>query len=261
MTSEERSNLNELRNAERKQQRADASKALESKNVNLQEIARQGGSLGRRIEREVRRFEQTGRVSSWLAGETLKAEVSQNAAQKSGFQPQSQPSQNTNVPLPPISLLPSNYYPAVPFDLKPDIRSTATAGTSACIGLALYIKSVGTPPVAEVWIGAGTVGGDLPSGFNSLEGKSIASSGFGSVWAEVNVNNSGEITSKTIESGGYSSDPTRYLLGYYEYVDGSPRVTNYGCGTIDVSVCRNWYASEEPFYTVFLTRCGCAAQQ
>jgi hypothetical protein len=263
MTSEERSNLNELRNAERKQQRADASKALESKNVNLQEIARQGGSLGRRIEREVRRFEQTGRVSSWLAGETLKAEASQNAAQKSGFQPQSQPPQNTNVPLPPISLLPSNYYPAVPFDLKPDIRSTATAGAGVptCIGLALYTKTVGTPPVNEVWIGAGTVGGQQPTGFTFSDGVRVATSGSGEVYVELTINNTtGELVSVEIDEAATTpsntSEKFRYSLGYYEYVGDPavPTVTNYSCGSVDYALCRNWFTSTQPFYNVTFYR-------
>ena len=262
MTSEERSALNAIRNAERKEQMAGASKALESKNINLQEIARQGGSLGRRIEREVRRFEQTGRVSSWLAGETLKAETAQNAAQQSGFSPaQSQPSSNTNVPLTPIPLSPNNTFYLPPLNLKPEITPPPSSG-GTCVGLALYTKTtVGTPPVTVVWIGAGTVAGDLPSGFDPVEGKSIASSGSGDVWAEININNSGEITSRSVQKGTYISDPKRYLLGNFVYNGSSPEVTNYGCGSVDASVCRNWYASEEPFYSMLLTRCGCAGQQ
>jgi hypothetical protein len=85
LSSRELEQEQKARSSERKQQREAATTALQSGNVNLQEIARQGGSLGRRIEREVRRFEATGRVSSWLAGETLKAETVQNAAQQSAF--------------------------------------------------------------------------------------------------------------------------------------------------------------------------------
>jgi len=85
LSSKELEQEQKARSSERKQQREAATTALQSGNVNLQEIARQGGSLGRKIEREVRRFEATGRVSSWLAGETLKAEAAQNAAQQSAF--------------------------------------------------------------------------------------------------------------------------------------------------------------------------------
>jgi hypothetical protein len=136
-------------------------------------------------------------------------------------------------------------------------------GGGGCIGLALYTKTVGTPPntSTEVWIGAGTVAGDLPSGFDPADGKIIASSGSGDVWAEININDSGEITSRSVQKGVYISDPKRYLLGNFVYNGSSPKVTNYGCGSVDASVCRNWYASEEPFYSMLLTRCGCAGQQ
>jgi hypothetical protein len=85
MSSKDREKAVAERNAERKQERESATQSIQSGNVNLQEIVRQGGSLGRKIEREIRQFEQTGKVSSWLAGETLKAEAAQNAAQQSAF--------------------------------------------------------------------------------------------------------------------------------------------------------------------------------
>jgi hypothetical protein len=246
---------------ERKQQRAEASKALESKNVNLQEVARQAGSLGRRIEREVRRFEATGRVSNWLAGETSKAEAAQAAAQQSGFNPpRSQPLSNTNVPLAPIPLSPSNYVPPRPLDLKPDITPPTPItgqGQGTCIGLNLYIKTVNDS--VQVWIGAGTVAGDLPSDFDPAEGKSIAGSGSGNVWAEVNINGTtGNITSVAVEGGGTTPDDTdtsfHYALGYYEYVNGAPTVTNYGCGSVSTAICRNWFRTTSPFYTVTFLR-------
>jgi hypothetical protein len=262
MTSEERSVLNATRNAEQKQQRADASKALESKSVNLQEVAKQGGSLGRRIEREVRRFEATGRVSNWLAGQTAKAEASQNAAQQSGFSPpRSQPPSNTNVPLTSIPLSPSDYFSPRPFNLKPDITPptpiTGTGQRGTCIGLNLYIKPVGE--LVEVWIGAGTVAGDLPSDFDPAEGKSMAGSGSGNVWAEVNINGTtGDIVSVAVEGGGTTPNDTDtsfyYTLGNYSYTDGVPTITNYGCGSLDVTVCRNWFASEAPIYGVTINR-------
>ena len=86
-SSKERAAAENARNAERKQEREAAVDALKtgSANAKLSEIAKQGGTVGRRLEREIRRFEQTGRVSGWLAGETLKAESAQNAAQQSAF--------------------------------------------------------------------------------------------------------------------------------------------------------------------------------
>jgi len=267
MTSEERSVLNATRNLERKQQRAEASKALESKNVNLQEVARQGGSLGRKIEREVRRFEATGRVSNWLAGETAKAEAAQNAAQQSGFSPpRSQPPSNTNVPLAPIPLLPSDYFSPRPLDLKPDI-TPPTPEQRTCIGLNLYTKSVivspNTPPVTQVWIGAGVVGGVLPTGFTYSEGKFVASGGSGEVYVELTIDQTtGELESVQIDEAASTPSNTstkfRYSLGYYEYLNGTPEVTNYSCGSVDYTICRNWFTSTLPFYQVTFYRAGTA---
>lgn len=263
MTSEERSILNATRNLERKEQRAEASKALESKNVNLQEIARQGGSLGRRIDREVRRFEATGRVSNWLAGQTAKAEAARDSAQQSGFDPpRSQPFSNINTPSTPIPLSPSNYFPPAPLDLKPDITPPpSTGGEGTCIGLNLYTKVVGGS--TQVWIGAGTVGGELLSefdpNFDPAEGKSIASGGSGEVWAEVNVSQTtGEIVSIAVTGGGTtppdSDTAYYYTLGYYLYTNGVPNITNYGCGSLYVTVCRNWFAAASPYYGVTINR-------
>jgi hypothetical protein len=108
------------------------------------------------------------------------------------------------------------------------------------------------------------VAGQLPSGFDPSEGKSIASGGSGNAWAEVNINEeTGEIVSVDVDGGSSTPDNTDtsfyYTLGYYEYDGNSATVTNYGCGSIDVTVCRNWFAAEAPFYGVTMTRCGCGS--
>lgn len=244
MSSKERAAANDLRNLERKQEREAASTALVSGNVNLQEIVRQGGSLGRRLEREIRRFEQTGRVSSWLAGETLKTEAAQNAAQQSAFKQavldvvKSSPSDAFDISptLPSLNLI----------TRKPEIPEEAAAAAT-CIGLALYVKN------GNVWIGAGTVNGELPSGFDPIDGKSIANGGSGYVWVEIEIDpDNGVIEDTNFESGGNipaNTDTTFiYTLGYYEYNGDSPSVTNYGCGGITAVICRNWFATKSPFY-------------
>lgn len=83
----ERAEAINLRNAERMQDREEAFDILKSGNINssLRDIAEQGGTLGRKIEREIKKFEQTGKVSSWLAGEAIKEESKQNAAQQAAF--------------------------------------------------------------------------------------------------------------------------------------------------------------------------------
>jgi hypothetical protein len=111
----------------------------------------------------------------------------------------------------------------------------------------------------QVWISAGTVGGEIPSGFDPLGGKNIANGGSGSVWAEININQEdGSIVSTNVTGGGTTPENTNtsfyYTLGYYEYNDGTPAVANYGCGSIDAVICRNWFAAEAPFYGVNMTR-------
>jgi hypothetical protein len=137
-------------------------------------------------------------------------------------------------------------------------------GGDSCVGLALYTKTVGTPPntTTQVWIGAGTIAGDLPSGFDPAEGKIIASGGSGDVWAEININETtGEVVSFVVTGGGSTPNNTNtsfyYTLGYYEYDGDSASVTNYGCGSLNVAICRNWFAAEAPFYGATMTRCGC----
>ena len=84
---QERADQNRARNAERKQTRTAAEGILESGSVSakFRDIVGQGGSTGRKLARELAKAERTGRVSSWLAGETVKAQAAQNAAQQSQF--------------------------------------------------------------------------------------------------------------------------------------------------------------------------------
>jgi hypothetical protein len=146
--------------------------------------------------------------------------------------------------------------------LPADTDYYEAGGGGSCIGLALYKKTVENT-TTQVWIGAGTVAGGLPSGFDPSEGKSIASGGSGNVWAEVNIDQyTGEIISVAVTGGASTPNNTEtsfyYTIGYYEYDGNSATVTNYGCGSIDVTVCRNWFAAEAPFYGVTMTRCGCS---
>jgi hypothetical protein len=146
-----------------------------------------------------------------------------------------------------------------------------------CVGLALYTKTIQPPPdtitdpenppdiITEVRISVGTIAGDLPSGFDPEEGKFIASDGSGFVWAQVNINeNTGAITLVDVTGGGQTPNNTNtsfyYTLGYYAYDNDLPSVNNYGCGGIEVRICRNWFAAEAPFYAVTMTRCGCVGE-
>jgi hypothetical protein len=133
----------------------------------------------------------------------------------------------------------------------------AGGGGDSCVGLALYTKTVGEN--TQVWIDAGTVAGELPSGFDPADGKFIASGGSGSVWAEANINQTtGEVVSVAVTGGGSTPNNTNtsfyYTLGYYEYDGDSASVINYGCGGVEVTICRNWFAGTAPFYGVTLSR-------
>jgi hypothetical protein len=129
-----------------------------------------------------------------------------------------------------------------------------------CIGLGLYIKSTGgSNPQSQVWVGAGIVAGELPSGFDPTDGKFIASGGSGNVWARVNIDQeTGEIISVAVDGGGSTPQNTNtsfyYALGFYSYSNNAPTITNYGCGSLGVDVCRNWFRSTPPFYGVTFRR-------
>jgi hypothetical protein len=151
-------------------------------------------------------------------------------------------------------------------ELEPDpVVSIAQEGAAGatCIGLSLYTKSTGgSNSQSQVWISAGTVGGELPSDFDESDGKNIANGGSGNVWAEVNIDQEdGSIVSVAVAGGASTPNNTNtsfyYTLGFYEYDGNTPTVTNYGCGSVEVTICRNWFAAESPFYGVRLSRCGC----
>jgi hypothetical protein len=133
-------------------------------------------------------------------------------------------------------------------------------GGGSCFGLGLFVKTVGEGENAtqQVWVSPGSVGGKTPPGFGE-EGKNIANGGSGQVWAEVNINDqTGEIVSVAVDGGGQTptnSDTAKYLtLGSYEYDGKSAKVTNWGCGSVNVTVCRNWFTNQAPFYGVSMGR-------
>lgn len=135
---------------------------------------------------------------------------------------------------------------------------TTTVAGPTCIGLNLYTKT--GEPSNQVWVGAGLIGFFSPEqwGGDPQAGKFIANSGSGNVWAEVNINQeNGAIVSVAVTSGGTIPSNTStafyYTLGYYSYNDGVPSVTNYGCGSLVVTVCRNWFSVDLP-YSVYFNR-------
>lgn len=256
-STEQRANQVAQENAEKNRKKEEAKEVLSTEAGVLQmaSLAEEGGSMGRRIARELRQFEATGRVSNWLAGETIKAESKREV-------PSSVVDEFVRR-----GVMPSTFQvqPALPFGGLPKVIPTIPAppsdggGAASCIGLNLYVKTVVNSQ--QVWVGAGTVAGDLPSGFDPVEGKFIASGGFGNVWAEVNINGTtGEIVSVAVTGGGSTPNDTDtsfyYPLGYYRYSGNPPTatVTNYGCGSVSVEICRNWFVTQAPFYSVSFLR-------
>jgi hypothetical protein len=128
-------------------------------------------------------------------------------------------------------------------------------------GLGLYLNQTGPPDnrINQIWIGAGQIAQEIPSGFDPIKGKFIASSGSGYVWALIVINEtSGSIVSVDVQNGGSIPEDTDtnfyYGLGYYSFSGNKPQFTNYGCGSVSVAVCRNWFAAEPPKYSVFFDR-------
>lgn len=75
-STEQRADQLAQANAEKNRNKEEAKEILatEAGVLQMASLAEEGGSMGRRIARELRQFEATGRVSNWLAGETIKAE-------------------------------------------------------------------------------------------------------------------------------------------------------------------------------------------
>jgi hypothetical protein len=133
-----------------------------------------------------------------------------------------------------------------------------------CVGLNLYSKT-NEDGDQEVWIGAGTIAGQVPDDFDSIEGKFIENSGNGFVWAKVEIDeNFGTIVSVEVENGENIPNNTNadfyYPLGAYEQIESDDEgkirftVDNYDCGSVDVTICRNWFRSTAPFYGVSFSR-------
>jgi hypothetical protein len=133
-------------------------------------------------------------------------------------------------------------------------------GGEGCVGLNLYTKTVGVPPesTTQVWIGAGTVADIIPDGLDPINGKLIASSGSGQVWARVTIDGqTGDIQS--VEVNGGAAPPNtgtsrRIILGSYQISESSAQVSNFACGSVYANICRNWFASSSPFYSISLFR-------
>lgn len=77
ITTQERIELEKERNAQKRESKQAAASILKTSSgaAMMASLAESGGSMGRRLAREIKRAQRTGRVSNWLAGQTLKEET------------------------------------------------------------------------------------------------------------------------------------------------------------------------------------------
>lgn len=243
-STEQRADQVAQANAEKNRNKEEAKEILSTEAGVLQmaSLAEGGGSMGRRIARELQQFEATGRVSNWLAGETIKAESKREVPSsvvddfvRRGVMPATFQVQ----PALPFGGLPQ-YVPTIP------LQGGGTPPPPPC-ALGLYNKD------GNVYINSGTIAGQLPPSFDPVEGKFIAGSGSGSVYAEIEINgNTGEINSVDVKRGTGSNTDTKFVIaiGAYEYdQNDQPQITNFRCGSISISLCRNWFVAEPPYFT------------
>ncbi len=211
----------------------------------------------RKLQRGLRQAEITGRVNQFV-----RDWATQNAAHVRAVNSRGETVNTAQIPnVGTLDLGTGKIIDGPLFDAPTSFAKSDSASSTAalCVGLGLYTRTVGTPPVAEVWVGVGTVAGDLPPGFDPTLGKLVASGGTGTVWAAVTINGTtGAVESVAVNGGGATPNDTNtsfyYTLGSYAYVNGFPTIANYGCGSLSVTVCRNWFTAEPPFFGVTITR-------
>lgn len=227
------------------------------------EIAEAKKSVTRqkRIDRELSRVASGGRASSFLKKEAEKDDV---LAASVALAAATDPLSYGNALI--------NYQNAInPVNISDDLKTENApvpkipeeggggGGTTAptCIGLNLYVRTV--EGSQQVWISSGTVAGEIPSGFDPADGKNIANGGSGIVWARVNINETtGEVVSVAVENGATTPEDTstafHYTLGAYSYDETTATATSYGCGSLEFTVCRNWFVAQPPYFTADFTR-------
>lgn len=247
---------------EREQRESEARKIAKEKNIQAEISIRSGmanetiaeafvrakSSSGeerrtsRRILRDLKRFQTTGRISNFLANQ-----VAQDNASKINSRKTIDSNKDSLVSVG----LPVTLKTALP-NLTSDPPKKKTSTEQDC-ALGLYVSK------NNVWVSAGVVNNDLPMGFDPQDGKQVASGGSGYVWVEVEIDEeTGYIESVEVNNGSSTPEDTttsfRYTLGYYTYNNGPPSVTNYDCGSVVFFTCRNWYTTEPPLYTGVFSR-------
>lgn len=101
-SSEQRSIEVEEKNKEKRESKQAAVSAISSGSVDLGQLvesaSKENKSLGRKTVREIRRAQSTGRISNWLAQETLKFQSQQEASRAVGYSDSSSGFRSINQP-------------------------------------------------------------------------------------------------------------------------------------------------------------------
>jgi hypothetical protein len=158
-SSDIRANEVDARNKERREQKSLASSILSTRSGQealLQSMA-SGGPLGRKITREIKRSQSSGRISGWLADQTI------NSAIQSTKNTKTNTDENGSIQIG----SPINFETIQPFNglqkFKPEIPSSATA--SSLNPWDIYIVKTEESSF-DVKVRAGTISGILPQNWD-----------------------------------------------------------------------------------------------
>ena len=165
ISSEERSKQVSEYNQQKREEKRGAEAGLQAISENPQgrkavlDLIGKGGSLGRRIEREIRRYESTGRISGWLSNSVTQGDLRNISAQTlKNSSIQTTPTQTTKESLP-LSTLPLYTFPKD----RLEIPSKAIIKPWDII----IKKFNGDPPSGyTLKVSAGTISNILPSNWD-----------------------------------------------------------------------------------------------
>lgn len=130
-------------------------------------------------------------------------------------------------------------------------RSTATSTPPSCGSFQIFTKTHAGQDKTNLFVSKGTAGNDTidETDLGSLE------SNYGmNVYLKVTLNGStGTYRSEVIvqaEDAENDEETTYILIGT---VDDEGSISQEACGPISIIVCRNWFASEAPYYGITAT--------
>jgi hypothetical protein len=212
-----RANEVDARNKERREQKGLASSILSTQSGQealLQSMAR-GGPLGRKIAREIKRFQSSGRISGWLADQTINSAIQSSRNTKTNID------ENGSIQIG----SPINFETIEPFNglqkFKPEIPSTATE-----LDLKpwdIYVKKKENDTYT-LKVRGGTISGILPENWDDEFTASKDTLCYGIVTvktdgqfingAEINVSTSLPQYSQTTENS--APDEADFVFGLFE---------------------------------------------